>query len=252
MATYTCDFNNKTTNTWTMAVYQTIPSSIGLQSVSWQQSTAPQSGQTGVLWNVDYNVALGNYTQTGGIGVYKATQILPANLGEAWQAVFKDGTQQLLKVGPNSMPDQITIQNNSNDFANLGIGMSGNASVYQYQVNSGASAQFQVTPTYYVGLFNNLKLGTVISTNVTVGPLTLAYPQGQTAATLTATLSGAQIKLALSYGPSPSEAAVAAPVSFLSVSLSEVENRIAAARRETEFALRAASATSLPALPAQS
>ena len=46
MAAYTMDFNNNAGRTWTMAVYQTIPSSVGLDSVSWKQSAAPNGGQT--------------------------------------------------------------------------------------------------------------------------------------------------------------------------------------------------------------
>lgn len=241
MTTYTCNFSNQTTDTWTMAVYQTIPSSIGLQSVSWQQSTAPQSGQTGVQWQVDYNVALGGYVQNGGIGVYTATQTLPANLGDIWQAVFQDGVQQLVYVGPGANENQINIENNSNNFANLGIGMSGQASVYQYQVDSGATAQFEITPTYWVGLFNSLELGEVISSNVAVGPLTLQYPSGLTSATLTATLSGSVVTLALSYGESAAAAKAARPQTQLSMSMSEVKNRIALRQRERPVRHHAAS-----------
>jgi len=35
-------FNNQTDRTWTMAVYQTLPNSKGLDSVSWKQVTGPQ------------------------------------------------------------------------------------------------------------------------------------------------------------------------------------------------------------------
>ena len=85
MNSYYVDFNNDTPQTWTMAVYQTLPSSIGLESVSWKQTTVPQSGASGVAWDVLYNVAIANYQQIGGIGVYKASQTLKAELGSSWE-----------------------------------------------------------------------------------------------------------------------------------------------------------------------
>lgn len=215
MATYYVDFNNNTDRTWTMAVYQTLPNSVGLDSVSWLQSTAPKGGSTGVQFDLTFNVALANYKQDGGIGVYKASQTLSADLGSAWQIVYADGVQQLEPAGSAPLPQQILITNASNKSANPGIGMSGSPSVYKPNVNSGAAAQFQVTPTYYVGLFNNVVLGQVISSNVIVGPKVLQYPSGDTQATVTADLDGDKIILRIDYGAT------------VSLSLAEVETRLA-------------------------
>lgn len=204
MATYFADFVNDTDRTWTMAVYQELPNSIGLDSVSWKQTTVPTSGESGVTWEVLYNVALADYVQTGGIGVYAASQILSAQLGSAWDIVFEDNVQQLQLVGSAPEPDQILINNVSGILANPGIGMSDAGSVYKRDVNSGASAQFEVTPTYWAGLFNNVELGEVISSNVIVGPVQLQYPSGNNRATLTASLDGDNIVLDVSYSSSTS------------------------------------------------
>ncbi|NTZ06469.1 MULTISPECIES: hypothetical protein [Burkholderia] len=200
MTSYYVDFNNDTKQTWTMAVYQTLPSSIGLESVSWKQTTVPQSGASGVTWDIFYNVAIANYQQIGGIGVYKASQTLKTELGTSWDCIFKDNVQQLVP-GSGSVPaDSVLINNKSTNLANLGIGMSGQGSVFKKGVVSGASAQFQVTPTYWVGLFNSLVLGEVISSNVVVGPLQLSYPSGQNLATVNAYMDGNTIKLNVTYG----------------------------------------------------
>ncbi|AOJ37430.1 MULTISPECIES: hypothetical protein [Burkholderia] len=200
MTSYYVDFNNDTKQTWTMAVYQTLPSSIGLESVSWKQTTVPQSGASGVTWDIFYNVAIANYQQIGGIGVYKASQTLKTELGTAWDCIFQDNVQQLVP-GSGSVPgDSVLINNKSTNLANLGIGMSGQGSVFKKGVVSGASAQFQVTPTYWVGLFNSLVLGEVISSNVVVGPLQLSYPSGQNLATVNAYMDGNTIKLNVTYG----------------------------------------------------
>lgn len=50
MPTYYVDFANQTDRTWTMSVYQTVPGSIGLKSVSWKQTTVPKQGESGVEW----------------------------------------------------------------------------------------------------------------------------------------------------------------------------------------------------------
>jgi hypothetical protein len=163
------------------------------------QSTAPSGGVTGVRFNVTYNVSIANYGQEGGIGVYEASQLLPAELGTAWQVVFEDGVQQLKPAGRAPLPQQILITNVSNHSVNPGIGMSGSPSVYKRNVTIGAAAEFQVTPTFYVGLFNNLVLGEVISSNVIVGPKVLHYPAGETQATVTADLDGKNIILSITY-----------------------------------------------------
>jgi hypothetical protein len=199
MSAYYIDFNNNTDMTWTMGVYQELPNSIGLESVSWKQTTVPTMGSSGVEWEVDYNVAIANYKQIGGIGVYKASQTLVTELGSVWECVFKDNVQQLVQGSGTAPADSIIIKNISNQMGNLGIGMSGQGSVFKKNVVSGATAQFQVTPTYYAGLFNNLVLGEVISSNVSVGPQKIVFPDGMNCATVNATMSGNTIKMSVSY-----------------------------------------------------
>jgi hypothetical protein len=198
--TYYMDFQNNTDRVWKMAMYQTLPNSTGLDSVSWLQTAAPQGGVTGVQWDVTYNVALANYSQDGGRGVYRASQTLAANLGTVWEIVVEEGVQQLKSAGQADMPQQIVIRNTSNKQANPGIGMSGSGAVFKNSVNSGATAQFQVTPTYYLGLFNDVRRGEVISSNVIVGPKKVQYPSGETNATVTANLDGNSIIVQISYG----------------------------------------------------
>lgn len=195
---YYVDFNNKTDRVWTMGIYQTLPESIGLDSVAWQRTTVPHSGSSGVDWEITYSVAIADYKQSGGIGVYKASQTLNSLLGTKWEIVFEDGVQQLKEAGSGT-DGYIIIQNNSNELANPGIGMSGEGAVYKRNILAGTSAQFKVTPTYWVGLFDDVKLGEVISSNVTAGPLELKFPNGTNKAILTATMDGSQIKLDLQY-----------------------------------------------------
>lgn len=199
MADYFANLENNTDRTWTFCVYQTIPTSVGLDSVAWKQTTVPQSGFSGVTWEVFYNVALANYKQDGGRGVYTASQTLNTQLGTAWDTIWQDNVQQLVPSGSAPQPDMIVINNISGRSANQGIGMSGQGAIYQNDVLSGSTSQFKVTPTYWGGLFNNLVRGEVISHNVVVGPVKLQYPSGMNNATITANLDGERIVLSTSY-----------------------------------------------------
>lgn len=201
MTNYSVTFINNTPSVWTMGVYQTLPGSPGLDSVSWLQTTSPPQGTSTVEWQVNYNVANGQYTQEGGIGVYPpdSTQIESAQLGTTWSIVWDGNVQTLTPTGQAPQADQIIITNNSEHVANPGIGMNGSASLYQNQVYSGASAEFIVQPVYWVALFDSLILGEVISSNVTVGPQKLIFVAPQNAATVTASIQGQNINMDVTY-----------------------------------------------------
>lgn len=199
MPQYSVGFQNLTDRTWTMGVYQTIPNQHGMDSVSWQQTTASKGGFSGVQFDVRYNVALATYSQSGGRAFYSTSQLLGADLGTAWEIVVRDNVAQLIPAGAAGSAE-ILVRNNSNNAASPGIGMSGSPSVFVRSLAIGETASFQVTPTYYVGLFTELKKGEVISTNVSFGPLRLQYPTGETNATLTATMDGNAVVLRLTYG----------------------------------------------------
>ncbi len=188
MEKFYVNFENKSDRTWSMAVYQTLPNSVGLDSVAWKMSTVPTGGSSGVEWALNYNVALADYQQDTPLGVYKASQTLSADLGYEWDIVYIDGCQQLVMVKALSsdLQDHIVINNKSGLEANPGIGMSGQGSVFKRNVLSNASAQFKVTPTYWIGLFRDVKLGEVISSNVEYGPFKIKFSGGVNCATITA------------------------------------------------------------------
>ncbi|MEH1780072.1 MAG: hypothetical protein V7L26_13310 [Nostoc sp.] len=201
MANYYVDFENQTDRTWTMVVYQTLPDSIGLESVAWKKTTTPQRGSSGVKWGIDYLVSIADYKQEEGIGVYKSSQKLPAKLGSKWEIVYEEGVQQLKQAG-SGLDGYITIINKSKLKANPGVGMFESPAVYKKNVLSDSSAQFKVTPTYYVSIFNDLELGTVISSNVIVDPIEVKFPSGMNKGVLTAKLDGESLKLDLKYNSS--------------------------------------------------
>ena len=178
--TYFCDFQNETPETWKFCVYQTLPSSVGLQSVAWKQTTVPRSGESGVEWNISYLAAIVDYRQMGGKGVYKATQKLSTELGKHWVAKLEDDAQQLFEEGEADQRDQILISNKSGLKADLAIGMDGDVSMVKAGVYDGNKAQFIIEPTYWVALFTDLEKGEVISGNQIHGPIQVKFLGGAT------------------------------------------------------------------------
>jgi hypothetical protein len=192
MASYSVKFvNDKSTKqTWTMAIYQTIPNMGVFDNVAWKQASAPSSGTKSVGWTLLYNSALADFFSAGDMGVYESSQILDTDLGKSWQVVNPDGTQQLKPLG-TAPAGYIYITNNSGMKANVGIGIDGAGSIYQRGMLSGSTAQFKVTPKYYASIFNNVVLGEVISTAVSAtDPVEVIFAGGITSVTLTAWVEG--------------------------------------------------------------
>lgn len=187
--TYSINFENQTPETWTLCVYQTLPDSPGLDSVSWKQTRVPTQGVSGVQWQIQYLACLANYKQTGGKGVYKASQKLPTDLGKAWDCVYNDGVQQLIASG-STTSGQLLLANKSQKLANLAIGVDGDIALVKSNVYSGNNAQFVVKPKYYVALYTNLTQGEVISGNQIHGPLEVVFAGGDTEKDYVARIEG--------------------------------------------------------------
>jgi rhizosphere induced protein len=204
MTQYTVNFKNNTDSVWTMSLYQLIPSNANLDSVSWQQTTAPPhgNGSPPISWDSTYNVVLGTCSQQEATDCYHVSQILQCDLGTSWDIIFKDNVKQLVQSGV-VRSDHIVINNKSGLIANPGIGMSGYPSVYNNNVLSGISTLFIANPSYWVGLFNELSPGDVIADNIIAGPLQLNFSTNITQALLTANITGQTLLLDLSYSVSP-------------------------------------------------
>ena len=186
---YTIDFQNDTPDTWTLCVYQTLPDSPGLDSVSWKQTTVPPSGESGVEWSISYLAAIVDYKQNGSKGVYRASQKKTTSLGQRWDVIFKDNTQQLMEGG-STTPGQLLLSNHSMKLANLAIGMDGSIALVKKNVYSENSAQFTVKPKYWVALYSNLTQGEVISGNQIHGPIEVTFGRGETNKTFIARIDG--------------------------------------------------------------
>jgi hypothetical protein len=200
MANFIVNFKNDTDSVWTMSVYQLLPAGAGLDSVSWQQITAPPSGYGSppVSWDISYNVVLGLPSEREGADYYQLSQVLQCDPGTSWDIVYKDNVKQLIESG-TAQPNHIVINNKSGLIACPGIGMSGYGAVYKNNVLSGMNTRFIAAPSYWVGLFQELLPGDVISDNVIAGPLELNFPANISEALLTVHIEGETLILDLSY-----------------------------------------------------
>ena len=88
MSIYSVNFSNETPGKWIMCVYQKLPRSPELDSVSWKQITVPPQGQSGIQWSTQYLACLASYEENGEEGVYSVSQKLNTDLGKKWKCVF--------------------------------------------------------------------------------------------------------------------------------------------------------------------
>lgn len=201
-------FNNQTDRTWTMAIYQTLPKSTNLDSVSWQQVTVAESGVNSISWANTFNAVIASYTDSEGKQLYKAFQLPAASPGSAWKIVMKGGILQLQADGSAPLSTQIQIANVSGQLANPGLGMDGKGAVYQQGLFSGLSVLFETSPLLWVGLFDLISPGEVITGGLNrkvsfmttmAGPWALKYPAGQNGATLKAWIENSSLQTSLEY-----------------------------------------------------
>jgi hypothetical protein len=224
MAEYEVTLLNQTGTVWTLVVYITIPDAAGMLSVAWQVSPpAAPSGNNTVAWTDDPYVCLGSSPTGSGVQIYRQTLSQLAAANQGWLVANNSGALTLTLQGSSVTPGQIEITNNAGQFTNVALGYSKAAAVYSPQLASGLAAGFIPVPQYWVLLSQSaMKPGQVVanaSTPVKSGttstfsagmqqvaaqfapPIPLNFPTGQTAATVTASLSGSTFTVSVAYSP---------------------------------------------------
>ncbi|WP_452601037.1 hypothetical protein [Pontimicrobium sp. MEBiC06410] len=189
---HTIQFNNKTKDAWTFCIYQQLPNTIDLDSVSWKQERTAPSGEALIKWDVTYLVGLAKYNKEK--NVYTPTQKKETNLGKEWICENKDAVLQLI-AGGETNASNILIRNRSGEIANLATGMDNSITVVKREVYSGLNIPFTIAPKYYVALFTNLVEGEVIFDNQICGPLEVVFANGQTSKVYEARVEGANFIL---------------------------------------------------------
>lgn len=209
MTNYTVTFSNKTTTTWTMVLYITLPAGTGLASVSWKQAVAPANGITSVGWTDTSYAVLANATSFNGLAGLVMSQAVTAPPDTAWNVVMQDSVQQLVANGLPLLKDMIQFNNISLRNANAGFGLDGVGAVYKSNLGSGQNIAFKPVPQYWVMLAEQMSIGEVITVTrsptvrvtaaVSTTPQALSFPTNQTSATVTASVSGEVLTVAVTY-----------------------------------------------------
>jgi rhizosphere induced protein len=189
MSNYTVNFVNdpSTGQTWTMAIYQTIPNMGAFENVIWRLATVPSGGQQSVRWAMSYAVVLASVDSGGDSIVYSPFQLLPSDTGQAWQVVNRNGVTQLVLVGQTY--GSISITNATERNANAGIGIYENGSIYQRDLQPNARAEFDTGLRYWASLYKDVQVGQAISTAIAAtSPVEVVFPYDATSVTLTASV----------------------------------------------------------------
>ncbi|CAG8441229.1 13850_t:CDS:10 [Ambispora leptoticha] len=168
--TFYVDFYNDIPSTYvedgallTFGLYMKYPKAPGLNNIAWLKADVPEKGMAGVSFKKEYSVISAYYNDEDQIGVYNSRQIFKTELGKEWTLTKYRKIAQFEKTTTYSgNPNVISIQNKSGNLAHLGIGIDGRLACVK-PVYDGAKTAFKVNETYFVGVFNELVEGQVIT-----------------------------------------------------------------------------------------
>ena len=76
------------------------------------------------------------------------------------------------------MPGYINLKNGTAQKQNLALCLDDSLIAMQEQVADGVTALFQITPTYGLSLFTNIKEGSIVSSDAAIGPIEIKFPDG--------------------------------------------------------------------------
>lgn len=169
---------NSTDQGWSFALYQEFDPEPGLKSMAWKvlKLSKPQSGSTdgSVSWDLSFQVTIAKRVSGN---VYVGGVSMDAKEGYNYEAVMEGGYIQIKETGKGT-PGYINFKNNTHEKQNLGLNLSKTLLAMQEDVSGGVTAQFKITPTYYLGLYTNLDQGSFVSSDAAVGPIQITFPDG--------------------------------------------------------------------------
>ena len=110
--------------------------------------------------------------------IYVGGVTLNAREGYSYEAVMVGGYVQISEGGQTN-PGYITFKNATSTIQNLGLNIDGDLVALQEKVAGGVTAHFQITPTYYLSLFSNIIMGSLVSSDQGIGPVEIKFPEGK-------------------------------------------------------------------------
>ena len=161
-----------------MGFTQKYPNSPGLESIVWRENGLATGGQSEINWTMNYGVAITNFEGSN----VTASQIVSGKLGNTYQVIIKDGitgidSSPIASDGPASI---VKLQNNTAPAkkVDMGFSLDGDIITAQKDVGGKQASNYEVHPTYYVALFRNVKVGDLVTSDVTTAPQIIEYKQG--------------------------------------------------------------------------
>ncbi len=199
---YVINFVNDTDENYYFAVYQTYPTSPGLTSIAWQVRRLPQRGSvpttSKVSWTMSYGISIANWDPNQ--KEYTGDQQQDAELSNTYE-VISQGDFPTINPKPigKTSAGQILFQNDTQPpnamSLDMGFTVGGNIIAVQPKVHSNENTLFNVHPSYYVALYRNIKLGQLVDSGVSVGPVEVVFKDGNTSIGVKAYMDAGQYKL---------------------------------------------------------
>ena len=180
---FSLTFRNDTSRTWTACVYQELPHASRFETLAWLPVTAGPGEETRVTWTTALAVVLGRVAAASRRSLYVPLDRAETAAGTAWRIVRTAGTQKLERAGRAPLPDQVLVTNESGRAASPGIAVSGSPVTFVRELPGGATAQFLIRPSLFVGLFAGIRLGEILPASL-IEPLPLKIGPLMTTITL--------------------------------------------------------------------
>lgn len=191
MATYSLTFQNRSTNSGSVVIYQTDPNG-GSRTMSLAWLSKPSQPNTNVVfeWKTDYSFV---WDRTGALRpgvVFDAEQAWPADPSSSNTVSFtyQYGNFTFESQGPGPQQGSLYIREGFTlpfNEASVGIGMSG-AGTLVTQAQPNTNLTFNTNPQYWIA-FGDYEQGEVLDNGSIANPARIDFPAG--GASLTAILN---------------------------------------------------------------
>jgi hypothetical protein len=200
--TYQIKFYNAVNDgSWIAAVWKTFPDITGSIPLAWKCTPLPKAGSTPSMvsteWGITYDVFLIDQNAPNTNGQWESIVTEDSILGNAWNVEDSSSGAQQFTTPPDVIPNSplITVKSNSNQAANVGFGMDGNVMAVVKGFTSGPVLTASFTPTYYVGLFNNVVAQQQLQVSQALGPQEIVFAPGEFVKSFTLTKVGNKLQL---------------------------------------------------------
>ena len=192
---------NEDTSDWTLGIYQQQPQEPGLEGVDvvWKVLKLSREQSKGVPvtlpvpWDLDYEVC---FPATKDGIVYYATLKYPASEGQSFELIKNDqGYYEINPTGKSACAGCINFMNNTGEKHDLGLMLSKSLLCLKKDTRGGVNAEFKLTPTYYIGAYNDVTEGINVKSASALTPQTIQFEDGNNTASVSVVPDGGSIGL---------------------------------------------------------